>query len=203
MTLFSLTQFFKRNKSSDMNKFLIVGLGNIGIDYVMTRHNIGFEILDQISENYEVKFESRRFGDIIKLKKGGKSLIFLKPNTFMNLSGKAVKYWKNKERIHNDNLLVVLDDLNLDFGVSRLRKSGKDGGHNGLKSINESLGSNKYCRLRFGIGNDFKKGSQTDYVLENWSNEESRSLSNHIDHNIDIIFHFIKHGVENTMNKYN
>ena len=102
----------------------------------MTRHNIGFEILDQISENNEVKFESRRFGDIIKLKKGGKSLIFLKPNTFMNLSGKAVKYWKNKERINNDNLLVVLDDLNLDFGVSRLRKSGKDGGHNGLKSIN-------------------------------------------------------------------
>ena len=203
MTLFSLTQFFKRSKSSEMNKFLIVGLGNIGIDYVMTRHNIGFEILDQISENNEVKFESRRFGDIIKLKKGGKSLIFLKPNTFMNLSGKAVKYWKNKERIHNDNLLVVLDDLNLDFGVSRLRKSGKDGGHNGLKSINESLGSNEYCRLRFGIGNDFKKGSQTDYVLENWSDEESRSLSNHIDHNIDIIFHFIKHGVENTMNKYN
>ena len=186
-----------------MNKFLIVGLGNIGIDYVMTRHNIGFEILDQISENYEVKFESRRFGDIIKLKKSGKLLIFLKPNTFMNLSGKAVKYWKNKERIHNDNLLVVLDDLNLDFGVSRLRKSGKDGGHNGLKSINESLESNKYCRLRFGIGNDFKKGSQTDYVLENWSDEESRSLSNHIDHNINIIFHFIKHGVENTMNKYN
>ena len=203
MTLFSLTHFFKRSKSSDMNKFLIVGLGNIGIDYVMTRHNIGFEILDQISENNEVKFESRRFGDISKLKKGGKSLIFLKPNTFMNLSGKAVKYWKNKERIHNDNLLVVLDDLNLDFGISRLRKSGKDGGHNGLKSINESLGSNKYCRLRFGIGNDFKKGSQTDYVLENWTDEESRSLSNLIDHNIDIIFHFIKHGVENTMNKYN
>ena len=201
--MFSLAQFFKRNKSSDMNKFLIVGLGNIGIDYVMTRHNIGFEILDQISENNEVKFESRRFGDISKLKKGGKSLIFLKPNTFMNLSGKAVKYWKNKERIHNDNLLVVLDDLNLDFGISRLRKSGKDGGHNGLKSINESLGSNKYCRLRFGIGNDFKKGSQTDYVLENWTDEESRSLSNHINHNIDIIFHFIKHGVENTMNKYN
>ena len=121
----------------------------------------------------------------------------------MNLSGKAVKYWKNKERIHNDNLLVVLDDLNLDFGISRLRKSGKDGGHNGLKSIDESLGSNKYCRLRFGIGNDFKKGSQTDYVLENWTDEESRSLSNHINHNIDIIFHFIKHGVENTMNKYN
>jgi PTH1 family peptidyl-tRNA hydrolase len=186
-----------------MNKFLIVGLGNIGIDYVMTRHNIGFEILDQISENYEVKFESRRFGDIIKIKKSGKSLIFLKPNTFMNLSGKAVKYWKNKERIHNDNLLVILDDLNLDFGISRLRKSGKDGGHNGLKSINEWLGSNKYCRLRFGIGNDFKKGSQTNYVLENWSDEESRSLSNHIDHNIDIIFHFINHGVENTMNKYN
>ena len=203
MTLFSLTKFFKRSKSSDVNKFLIVGLGNIGIDYVMTRHNIGFEILDQISENNKIKFESKRFGDIIKFKKSGKSLIFLKPNTFMNSSGKAVKYWKNKERIHNDNLLVVLDDLNLDFGISRIRKSGNDGGHNGLKSINESLGSNKYCRLRFGIGNDFKKGSQTDYVLENWSDEESRSLSNHIDHNINIIFHFIKHGVENTMNKYN
>ena len=186
-----------------MNKFLIVGLGNIGIDYVLTRHNIGFEILDQISENYKIKFESKRFGDITKINKSGKSLTFLKPNTFMNSSGKAVKYWKNKERIHNDNLLIVLDDLNLDFGVSRLRKSGKDGGHNGLKSINESLGSNKYCRLRFGIGNDFKKGSQTDYVLENWSDEESRSLSKQIDHNIDIIFHFIKHGVENTMNKYN
>ena len=186
-----------------MNKFLIVGLGNVGIDYIMTRHNIGFEILDQISENFEHNFESRRFGEILKKKKNGKSLIFLKPNTFMNLSGKAIKYWKNKEKVHDNNLLVVLDDLNLDFGKSRFKKFGKDGGHNGLKSINDSLGSNMYCRLRFGIGNDFKKGKQTDYVLENWSKEESISFENHINHNIQIIFHFIKHGPENTMNKFN
>ena len=186
-----------------MNKFLIVGLGNVGIDYVMTRHNIGFEILDQISENFEHNFESRRYGEILKTKKNGKTLIFLKPNTFMNLSGKAIKYWKNKEKVHDSNLLVVLDDLNLDFGKSRFKKFGKDGGHNGLKSINDSLGSNMYCRLRFGIGNDFKKGKQTDYVLENWSKEESISLENHINHNIKIIFHFIKHGPENTMNKFN
>ena len=121
----------------------------------------------------------------------------------MNLSGKAIKYWKNKEKVHDNNLLVVLDDLNLDFGKSRFKKFGKDGGHNGLKSINDSLGSNMYCRLRFGIGNDFKKGKQTGYVLENWSKEESISLENHINHNIKIIFHFIKHGPENTMNKFN
>ena len=203
MTLFSISQFLKRTKSTDMKKFLIVGLGNIGIDYAMTRHNIGFEILDQISKNHEVKFETRRFGNIFKLKKSGKSLIFLKPNTFMNLSGKSIKYWKKKENIHYNNLLVVLDDLNLDFGKSRFRKFGKDGGHNGLKSINDYLGSNKYCRLRFGIGNNFKKGSQTDFVLEKWSDEELKSLPNLIDHNINIIFHYIKHGSENTMNKFN
>jgi len=186
-----------------MKKFLIVGLGNIGIDYAMTRHNIGFEILDQISKNHELKFETRRFGNIFKLKKSGKSLIFLKPNTFMNLSGKSIKYWKKKENIHYNNLLVVLDDLNLDFGKSRFRKFGKDGGHNGLKSINDYLGSNKYCRLRFGIGNNFKKGAQTDFVLEKWSDKELKSLPNLIDHNINIIFHYIKHGSENTMNKFN
>ena len=186
-----------------MNKFLIVGLGNIGIDYAMTRHNIGFEILDLMSENFEENYESRRYGEILRTKTNGKSLIFLKPNTFMNLSGKAIKYWKNKENIHNDNLLVVLDDLNLDFGKSRFRKFGKDGGHNGLKSINDYLGSNNYCRLRFGIGNNFKKGAQTDFVLEKWSDEELKSLPNLMDHNINIIFHYIKHGSENTMNKFN
>lgn len=203
MNLFSISQFLKRTKSTDMNKFLIVGLGNIGIDYAMTRHNIGFEILDLMSENFEDNYESKKYGEILRTKTNGKSLIFLKPNTFMNLSGKAIKYWKNKENIHNDNLLVVLDDLNLDFGKSRFRKFGKDGGHNGLKSINDYLGSNKYCRLRFGIGNNFKKGSQTDFVLEKWSDEELKSLPNLIDHNINIIFHYIKHGSENTMNKFN
>ena len=195
--------FSSLNDNSDMNKYLILGIGNIGSEYDDTRHNIGFQIVDQLSQNLDTKFESVKLAQRAEGSFKGKKIIIIKPNNYVNNSGRSLLYWQKKEKVSLENILVVCDDLNLFFGNIKIKPNGTSGGHNGLKSINESLGSNKYCRLRFGIGNDFKKGSQTDYVLENWSNEESRSLSNHIDHNIDIIFHFIKHGVDNTMNKYN
>lgn len=157
-------------------KYLIVGLGNIGSQYENTRHNIGFEILDKLAEDREVSWKSEHLGAMAEFKYKGRTFLLLKPNTYMNLSGKSVRYWLQKQKIKIPNLLVVLDDLNLPYGKMRMRAKGKDGGHNGLKDIDKMLGQNNYARLRFGIGNDYSKGKQVDFVLGEWTIEEEQAI---------------------------
>ncbi|MBO3115450.1 aminoacyl-tRNA hydrolase [Winogradskyella sp. DF17] len=187
----------------DMKKFLIVGLGNIGEKYVNTRHNIGFKVLDHFIEDDEVKFESVKLGDMAKVKVKGRSITLLKPSTYMNLSGKAVKYWLTKDKIPLENLLIVTDDLNLPFGTLRLKTKGSDGGHNGLKDIQEKLQTTKYNRLRFGISDSFSKGRQVDYVLSEWTDEESSKLPERLKRTKETIKSFVLSGVSDTMNSYN
>ena len=202
--MFSLFKYFRNNNvQSKTKKFLVVGLGNIGEKYEKTRHNIGFDIVDQLALKLNSTFGSAKYGDVLKTKYSGKQIVLLKPNTFMNLSGKAVLYWLKKEKIDVSNLIIIVDDLNLDFGISRLRKSGTDGGHNGLKDIANSLNTTKFTRLRFGIGNNYKKEKQVDFVLSKWNSEESLKLKNHLDKNVEIILSSLKKGLEFTMNKYN
>lgn len=184
-------------------KYLIVGLGNIGDEYKNTRHNIGFKVLDALIESSSTCFNTERYGDIAKIKHKGRSLILLKPSTYMNLSGKAVSYWMEKEKISLDKVLIITDDLALPFGKLRLKEKGSDGGHNGLKSIIEVLKTPNYCRLRFGIGNEFSKGRQVDYVLGEWSEEEKETLQKHIDIAINYILSFSTIGTERTMNLHN
>ena len=201
MTLFSISQLFKRTKSTDMNKFLIVGLGNIGIDYAMTRHNIGFEILDYISSVRECKFETVKLADITKFKIKGKTVFLLKPNTFMNLSGKAVKHWMDNQKIKLDNILVISDDLNLKFGQIRLRKKGSSGGHNGLENISQVLGTENYSRLRIGISNP--GSNQIDYVLGKFTEKEYESIFKMLSDFNNLIESFVLKGADLTMNNYN
>ena len=195
--------FFNKKKEFDMSKFLVVGLGNPESSYSGTRHNVGFDIINYLCESKNVVLSENRYGFTGKFKYAGKSIHILKPNTYMNLSGNPIKYWLNKLKIESSNLIVIVDDLNLDFGKSRIRPSGKDGGHNGLKSIIEKINTDNFIRLRFGIGNDFKAGKQTDYVLGKWSTVEENQLENLVTRNTEMILHIIKHGAENTMNKYN
>tara|TARA_B100000965_G_C19305010_1_gene631880 strand:- start:101 stop:661 length:561 start_codon:yes stop_codon:yes gene_type:complete len=183
-------------------KFLIVGLGNPGSEYENTRHNIGFDVLDSIAEENNQNFSVERYGLISKIKHKGRSLILLKPNTFMNLSGKAVNYWLQNEKIKAEHLLIVTDDLSLSYGTLRLRAKGSSGGHNGLKNISEYLSDN-FPRLRFGIGNDFVKGSQSDYVLGHWANTQLNDLEFNIDKSKKIIYSFVSIGVNLTMNNLN
>ena len=164
---------------------------------------VGFDIVDQLALKLNSTFGSAKYGDVLKTKYSGKQIVLLKPNTFMNLSGKAVLYWLKKEKIDVSNLIIIVDDLNLDFGISRLRKSGTEGGHNGLKDIANSLNSTKFTRLRFGIGNNYKKEKQVDFVLSKWNSEESLELKNYLDKNVEIILSSLKKGLEFTMNKYN
>ena len=202
--MFSIFKYFRKSSISPNNKkFLIVGLGNIGEEYKNTRHNIGFDIVDQLGEILKGTFNSAKYGDILKSKYAGKQIVLLKPNTLVNLSGKAVVYWLKKEKIHINNLIVIVDDLNINFGVSRLKPSGSDGGHNGLKDIVNSLNTSNFPRLRFGIGNNFKKKDQVDFVLSKWNNDECNNLQQLIDKNVEIIFSSIKQGLDFTMNKYN
>ena len=202
--MFSVFKYFRNsNVQSKTKKFLVVGLGNIGKKYEKTRHNIGFDIVDQLARKLNSTFSSAKYGEVLKTKFAGKQIVLLKPNTFMNLSGKAVLYWLKKEKIDVSNLIIIVDDLNLDFGISRLRKSGSDGGHNGLKDISNSLNSSKFTRLRFGIGNNYKKEKQVDFVLSKWNIEESAKLKYHLDKNVEIILSSLKKGLEFTMNKYN
>ena len=202
--MFSIFKYFRKSSISPNNKkFLIVGLGNIGEEYKNTRHNIGFDIVDQLGIILKGTFNSAKYGDVLKSKYAGKQLVLLKPNTYMNLSGKAVRYWLKKEKIHINNLIVIVDDLNINFDKSRLKASGSDGGHNGLKDIANSLNTSNFTRLRFGIGNNFKKKDQVDFVLSKWNNEESNNLGHLIDKNVEIIFSSIKQGLDFTMNKYN
>ncbi len=157
-------------------KYLIAGLGNMGADYDNTRHNVGFEVVDLLAKEFDAPFKNDTLGDIAEFRHKGRTFILLKPSTYMNLSGKAVRYWLQKQNIPKENLLVVLDDLNLPFGKMRLRAKGSDGGHNGLKSIDQLTGGNNYARLRIGIGDEFHKGQQANYVLSEWSKEEQESL---------------------------
>jgi peptidyl-tRNA hydrolase, PTH1 family len=184
-------------------KYLITGLGNTGEQYAHTRHNIGFDILDSLARASNISFEDKRYGAITSLKFKGKIFYFLKPSTFVNLSGRAVDYWLKKLKIPVENLLVVADDIALPFGVLRLRPGGGDAGHNGLFHISQILGTNNYARLRFGIGNDFPQGLQVEYVLGEFSPEEQKNLKSRIDKAVEIIFAFGLSGVELTMNQYN
>ena len=186
-----------------MNKYLIVGLGNSGLNYANTRHNIGFDILDYVATNHKSSFSTKKYGDLAELRIQGVVIYLLKPSTFMNLSGKAIEYYLNYFKISLKNLLVISDDLNLDFGNLKLRKKGGHGGHNGHKNIIEILESSIYCRLRFGIGRSFHKGQQVKYVLSKWSNEEQKKLEEKIDECSKIIIYFVLHGVDNTMTKFN
>ncbi|MFV0248226.1 MAG: aminoacyl-tRNA hydrolase [Tenacibaculum sp.] len=186
-----------------MNKFLVVGLGNIGDKYRNTRHNIGFKIVDTLVKEYEGSFSAKKLGDIAYIKIKGKMLIVLKPKTYMNLSGKAVLYWIKKERVAIENLLVVADDLNLDFGKIRIKGKGSCGGHNGLKDTQDKLNSVYYPRLRFGVGSNYNKGSQIDFVLGQWNSQEESSLTEHILLCVHAITSFVTTGLVYTMNKFN
>ena len=186
-----------------MKKFLIVGLGNIGEKYNDTRHNIGFKILDEIATKQEVIFESQKLGSITKFRFKGRTFILLKPSTFMNLSGKSVKYWMTKENIPVENLLIICDDLNLNFGSIRIKAKGSDGGHNGLKDINAVLQTQQYARFRFGVGSEFSKGRQSDFVLGKWSDEEYKLLPERLEKALQIVKSFGTAGLNNTMNTFN
>ena len=190
-------------ETDSMKKFLIVGLGNIGPDYEETRHNIGFKILDFLAEKESLVFESAKLGSVTSFKFKGKSVLFLKPSTYMNLSGKAVKYWMEKEKISLENVLIITDDINLPFGTIRLKTKGSDGGHNGLKSVQNVLQTSKYNRFRFGVGADFGKGRQVEYVLGKWNEEENTALQERLQKSVDLIKSFVFAGVKNTMNEFN
>lgn len=197
---------FKKNTPEDnipMKKFLIVGLGNIGSEYANTRHNIGFKVLDYIANQEGISFQSVKLGDVAELKIKGRTLLLLKPNTYMNLSGKAVNYWMEKEKIEKENLLVITDDLNLAFGTFRIKTKGSDGGHNGLKNIQLVLNSIEYPRFRFGISDAFKKGKQVDYVLGEWDDTEKETLKVRLELCTEIIKSFALAGLNTTMNLYN
>ena len=197
---------FKKNKQEEtipMKKFLIVGLGNIGSEYANTRHNIGFKILDYIANQEGISFQTVKLGEVAELKIKGRTLLLLKPNTYMNLSGKAVKYWLEKENIEKENMLVITDDLNLAFGTIRIKTKGSDGGHNGLKNIQLLLNSTEYPRFRFGISDAFKKGQQVNYVLGEWDTEEKEKLKERLEISSEIVKSFALAGLSNTMNIYN
>ena len=190
-------------EQDSMKKFLIVGLGNIGEKYASTRHNIGFKVLDYFAKQEDLTFETQKLGDVTTYKLKGRTFILLKPNTYMNLSGKAVLYWLTKEKIPLENLLVITDDLNLPFGSIRVKTKGSDGGHNGLKDIQEKLNTTKYNRYRFGISDTFSKGRQVDYVLGEWTTEELDQLKERLDKSIALIKSFGLAGINNTMNAFN
>ena len=202
-----LNWIFKKEPSSEgnteMKKFLIVGLGNIGEKYSNTRHNIGFKILDYFAEKETITFQTEKLGDKTTFKLKGRTFIFLKPSTYMNLSGKAVKYWLEKEKIPLENLLIITDDLNLPFGSLRLKTKGSDGGHNGLKDIQDKLNTTKYNRFRFGISDIFSKGRQMDYVLGEWNADESQKIEERLAKSAEIIKSFGLSGINNTMNGFN
>ena len=206
MCQFLVNLFKKKTHKDDINsmkKYLIVGLGNIGEKYQNTRHNIGFKVLDYFANQEDFTFETQKLGDISTYKLKGRTFIFLKPNTYMNLSGKAVLYWLTKEKIPLENLLVITDDLNLPFGSIRLKTKGSDGGHNGLKDIQDKLNTTKYNRFRFGISDAFGKGRQVDYVLGEWTTEENTTLKERLEKSTQLIKSFALAGINNTMNTFN
>ena len=183
--------------------YLIVGLGNIGVEYANTRHNMGFMVLDAWAQASNIVFESGRYGSTATVSFKGRKFTLLKPSTYMNLSGKAVRYWLDAEKIPVENLLIIVDDIALPFGQLRMRTKGSDGGHNGLKNINELLGHNNYSRIRFGIGGDFPQGFQVDYVLGKWTDEERTAMPERVKVAVDAIRSFVSVGAAMTMNTFN
>ena len=201
---FFRTLFGKKKVIEDiMKKYLIVGLGNKGNEYDDTRHNIGFKVLDELAKAQEVNFETQKLGATTRFKFKGRTFILLKPSTYMNLSGKSVKYWLEKERVPLENLLIICDDLNISFGTIRLKPKGSAGGHNGLKSINEILNTQQYARFRFGISDEFKTGRQVDYVLGKWDDKENQLLPERLEKSIQLIKSFGTAGTANTMSEFN
>ena len=196
-------EYQKNNIESVSTKFLIVGLGNIGAEYVNTRHNIGFKIVDFLAKKEGISFETVKLGALAQYMFKGRTFLLLKPNTYMNLSGKAVQYWMEKEKIPLENIFVITDDLNLSFGSIRIRPKGSDGGHNGLKNINLVLNTQNYARFRFGISDEFKKGKQVDYVLGDWDDAEKTALPERLETASEIIKSFGTAGLENTMTSFN
>ena len=184
-------------------KYLIVGLGNIGDEYADTRHNIGFIVADALAQEGNAVFKTERYAAVTRLSVKGRTMVVIKPSTYMNLSGKAVRYWMQKEEIPLENILVLVDDLALPLGTLRMRKKGSDGGHNGLISIIEILGSTEFTRVRFGIGNDFAKGYQVDYVLGRWTSDETKVLMPRIKETVEMIKSFVLIGPDRTMNVFN
>lgn len=184
-------------------KYLIVGLGNIGSEYAATRHNAGFRIADALVESAGATFTTERYGDIARMRVKNAQLVVLKPSTYMNLSGNAVRYWKDKEGIELENILVIVDDCALPFGAIRIKPRGSDAGHNGLKNIAHILGTQDYARLRFGIGNDFPRGTQIDYVLGHFTDEEEKLMPERINIAVDAVKTFCLAGIQTAMNTYN
>ena len=184
-------------------KYLIAGLGNIGSEYAETRHNIGFKVLDALAAASNAVFRTERYGDVAEMRFKGRTFLLLKPSTYMNNSGNAVRYWLRKEKVEPAELLVVLDDLALPLGTIRMRAKGNDGGHNGLKRIDACIGTNAYPRLRCGIGHDFRQGQQVDYVLGEWLPEEKETLRSVIGMASEAVLSFGTQGVERTMNLFN
>jgi len=184
-------------------KYLVAGLGNIGAEYAETRHNIGFKIVGKIADDEKASFELDKQAFVTQVSFKGRTIILIKPTTYMNLSGKAVAYWMQKEKIAPENLLIIVDDLALPFGTIRMKKNGSDGGHNGLKSIQECLGHQNYARIKFGIGNNFHKGKQVDYVLGEWDADELKTLDERIAMATEMVKSFTFVGMEKTMNLFN
>ncbi len=208
MFLQFLKSIFNKNESvleetDSMKKYLIIGLGNIGSEYTETRHNIGFKILDALASDLNFSFETVKLGDTGVFKIKGRSVLCLKPSTYMNLSGKALKYWMDKENIPLENVLVITDDINLEFGSLRLKTKGSNGGHNGLKDIQNVLQTTNYNRLRFGVGADFGKGRQVEYVLGEWSETERDVLRERFEKTTELVQSFVLAGVARTMNQFN
>ena len=200
--LSKLLKLFKKKNDIQMDKYLIVGLGNPGAEYAGTRHNTGYMVLDAFAEASNTAFEDRRYGFVAETSLRGRKLFLLKPTTYMNLSGNAVRYWMQKENIEQSRLLVVVDDLSLPLGTFRLKGNGSNGGHNGLGHIQQLIGQN-YARLRMGIGNEFSRGQQIDYVLGRFAEEEQKLLQPAVETAVDVIKSFVLAGIDVTMNQYN
>ena len=201
--LFFKELFKKKTPSLDMKKYLIVGLGNIGLEYDNTRHNIGFQILDHLAEKNKVLWETKKLASLSIIKKKGKKFIFIKPTTFMNRSGKAVRYWALQEKVNIENILIVTDDLHLPFGTLRLKGKGSPAGHNGLKDVESELNTPNYARLRFGIGQEKKPFDQVKFVLDNWNTNEQKYIKERIELCNEIIINFVLGGLTSTMNRFN
>lgn len=203
LALFGKKQDNTAPVEAEQMKFLVVGLGNIGAEYQGTRHNIGFTVVDALVREAGVSFTTQRYGDVAQMRVKNQQLVVLKPSTYMNLSGEAVRYWAQKEKIALDHILVVVDDIALPFGTIRLRGKGADGGHNGLKSIDQLLGSQQYARLRFGVGNDFPRGAQIDYVLGHPTAQELSILPERAQMACEAIRAFCLSGLDFAMTHYN
>tara|TARA_B100001142_G_C14282885_1_gene635662 strand:+ start:57 stop:671 length:615 start_codon:yes stop_codon:yes gene_type:complete len=201
--LFFKELFKKKTSSLDMKKYLIVGLGNIGLEYDNTRHNIGFQILDHLAEKNKVLWETKKLASLSIIKKKGKKFIFIKPTTFMNRSGKAVRYWALQEKVNIENILIVTDDLHLPFGTLRLKGKGSSAGHNGLKDVESELNTPNYARLRFGIGQEKRPFDQVKFVLDNWNTSEQKQIKERIELCNEIIINFVLEGLNSTMNRFN